>query len=172
LPKLALGAAAALAAISLSPGSAQAYLVTVGGTQYDVTTFTGSYNNNDSKFNSTTMPWFGSSTLANQFAAEIGAGMGYLNGGNGPFFAWQQSGIVSVWYTYQGGGGPSYGQYSGSIPVDETYVWAQVSAPAPSASAPAPLPLLGAGAAFGYSRQLRKRIKSAPGALASSLPLA
>ena len=43
--KLALGAAAALAAISLSPGSAQAYVVRVGGVQYDVTTFTGSYYN-------------------------------------------------------------------------------------------------------------------------------
>jgi len=39
--QVALGAAAALAAISLSPGSAQAYVVTVGGVQYDVTTFTG-----------------------------------------------------------------------------------------------------------------------------------
>ena len=34
--QVALGAAAALAAISLSPGSAQAYVVTVGGVQYDV----------------------------------------------------------------------------------------------------------------------------------------
>jgi hypothetical protein len=39
--QVALGAAAALAAISLSPGSAQAYVVTVGGVQYDVTTFPG-----------------------------------------------------------------------------------------------------------------------------------
>jgi hypothetical protein len=39
--QVALGAAAALAAISLSPGSAQAYVVSVGGVQYDVTTFTG-----------------------------------------------------------------------------------------------------------------------------------
>jgi hypothetical protein len=49
-PKLALGAAAALAAISLSPGSAQAFVVTVGGLQYDVTTFTGSYDANTSNF--------------------------------------------------------------------------------------------------------------------------
>jgi len=49
-PRLALGAAAALAAISLSPGSAQAFVVNVGGVQYDVTTFIGSYNDNSSKF--------------------------------------------------------------------------------------------------------------------------
>jgi len=42
----------------------------------------------------------------------------------------------------------------------------------PAAPAPAPLPLFGAGAAFGFSRKLRKRIKLAPSALASSLPLA
>jgi len=48
-PKLALGAAAALAAISLSPGSAQAFVVTVNSVQYDVTTFTGTPNDNGSK---------------------------------------------------------------------------------------------------------------------------
>jgi hypothetical protein len=61
--QVALGAAAALAAISLSPGSAQAYVVTVGGVQYDVTTFTGTYNDNISKFetaaNGGVMPWWG-----------------------------------------------------------------------------------------------------------------
>ena len=40
-PKQALGAAVALAAISLSPGSAQAFVVTVGCVQYDVTSFPG-----------------------------------------------------------------------------------------------------------------------------------
>jgi hypothetical protein len=40
-PKLALGAAAALAAIGLSPGTARASMVTVNGVQCDVTTFTG-----------------------------------------------------------------------------------------------------------------------------------
>ena len=42
----------------------------------------------------------------------------------------------------------------------------------PAASAPGPLPFLGAGAAFGFSRKLRKRIKLAPGSLVSGLPLA
>lgn len=60
LPKLAFGAAAVLAVISLSPGSAKAACatgtaanlcrVTVGGIQYDVTTFTGSHNNSTNKF--------------------------------------------------------------------------------------------------------------------------
>ena len=80
--QLALAAAAALAAISLSPGSAQAAcdpaspantcLVTVGGVQYDVATFTGTYNANISKFetaaNGGVMPWWGDSTMAQAFA--------------------------------------------------------------------------------------------------------
>ena len=65
--QVALGAAAALAAISLSPGSAQAFVVNVGGVQYDVTTFTGTYNDNISKFetaaNGGVMPWWGGGGL-------------------------------------------------------------------------------------------------------------
>ena len=85
LPKLALGAAAALAAISLSPGSAQAYVVTVGGVQYDVTAFTGSYDGNTSQFqtaaNGGVMPWWGNSNLAGDFASALGSLAGYPNGG-------------------------------------------------------------------------------------------
>ena len=85
--QLALGAAAALAAISLSPGSAQAFVVTVGGLQYDVTTFTGSYNNfngspngNTSKFetaaNGGSMPWWNSQSLAIDFSLAVGNNFG------------------------------------------------------------------------------------------------
>ena len=66
--QLALGAAVALAAISLSPGSAQAFVVTVNSVQYDVTTFTGTYEDNTSQFetaaNNGVMPWWGSESLA------------------------------------------------------------------------------------------------------------
>jgi hypothetical protein len=82
-PKLALGAAAPLAAISLSPGSAQAIVVNVGGVQYDVTTFNGSYNDNTSKFALPpapgVMPWWGSQSLAQQFAAALGGNLGLPN---------------------------------------------------------------------------------------------
>jgi hypothetical protein len=86
----ALGATAALAALSLSPGSAQAYVVTVGGVQYDVTTFTGSYNNNASKFAlppAGVMPWWGSISLTNSFAAAVGTyfGVQVIDANSGPF---------------------------------------------------------------------------------------
>jgi hypothetical protein len=80
--QVALGAAAALAAISLSPDSAQAYVVTVGGVQYDVTTFTGTANNNTSNFataaNGGVMPWWGSSASAQEFATAVGTSLGIV----------------------------------------------------------------------------------------------
>jgi hypothetical protein len=61
--------AAALVAISLSPGSAQAYVATANSVQCDVTTFTGSYLSNTSKFAmppaQDVMPCGGSSSLTN-----------------------------------------------------------------------------------------------------------
>jgi len=197
LPKLALGAAAALAAISLSPGSAQAACapgtdssicrVTVNSVQYDVTTFTGSYNGNVGKFetsaNGGEMPWWGNSALANSFAAAVGGNLGYPNqpGANlqGLWFAWNtiQGLYWYPWvyaYTQEGtvvSGADSPGGTGLNSRAD--YVWAQATLYSGSAaSAPGPLPLLGAGAAFGFSRKLRKRIKLAPAALGSSLPLA
>jgi hypothetical protein len=50
-------------------------------------------------------------------------------------------------------------------------VWAQATVYS-AAGAPGPLPLLGAGAAFGFSRKLRKRIKLEPAVLGSVLPQA
>ncbi len=79
----ALGAAAALAASRLSAGSAQAYVVTVGGLQYDVTTFTGTYNANASKFstaaNGGVMPWYGSASLAQNFASAVTGQLGLFD---------------------------------------------------------------------------------------------
>jgi len=177
--QFALGAAAALAAISLSPGSAQAYWITVGGVQYNVTTFTGSYIDNAAKFAlpqaAGVMPWWDSPSLASEFATKVSSFYCYPNGSGigcptlcGPIFA----------YAADLGGYPNlYGKgYAKTVegPVNDmvaqpqtaSFTWAQIS------PVPGPLPLFGAAAAFGFSRKLRKRIKSAPAALATSLPLA
>lgn len=168
LPKLALGAAAALAAINLSPGSAQAYVVTVNSVQYDVTTFVGSYSNNSTIL--TSQPWFGNQNLAKTFAGAVATSLGTPNTGiygtpssEGPYFAYTTS--------------PDFAFFKGSgvltndIPANEPqHTWAKATLY--TAPAPGPLPLLGAGAAFGFSRKLRKRIKLAPVALGSSLPRA
>lgn len=155
--RVALGAAAALAAISLSPGSAQAYVVTVNGVQYDVTTFTGSYNANTSKFetaaNNGVMPWFDNQTMASQFAEAVGYKLGRLPSptDRGPYFpAWKSTDTV-VAYSYA-----DWGTYNYSVEFDESTIYAQVL---PAAPVPAPLPLLGSAAALSFCRRLSSRSK-------------
>jgi hypothetical protein len=166
----------------LGAGQAQALVVNVGGQQWDVTTFTGSYNANSAKFNTPAnggkMPWWtgtgGSSTLASQFAAAITTSLG-LQPGTGstysPYFAYKYLPInctigvdctttmSRAWDTdtniVNNPSDPatftaSLNQYGGTL------TWAQAELVAP---VPGPLPLFGAAAAFGFSRNLRNRIK-------------
>ena len=189
LLKGALGAAVALAAFGLSTGSAQAACdpaspantcrVTVGGLQYDVTTFTGSYNGNPSNFetpaNNGVMPWWtgGSDATSIAFATEVGTGLGGPNSfgppGGGPFFAYRFNGGPQ--FSFRSGNGTIVSQ--GPITANTSVVWAQATLyTAPAAPAPGPLPLFGAGAAFGFSRRLRKRIQGSRLPIGSSQPRA
>ena len=154
--QLALGAAAALAAISLSPGSAQAYVVTVGGVQYDVTTFTGTFNDNISKFatpaNGGVMPWWGSDSLAETFASQVGLGLGLPNYGatHGPLFAWRfrlQDAVDNCYLLYYGSTG------CGIANTPNTHTYAEVT------PVPGPLPLFGAALPLGFCRRLSRRSK-------------
>ena len=111
------------------PATANPVTVTVGGQNYSVTYQNFSYNSSTSSFATGSMPWWGNGDLAKQFAAAVGAGLGYGNGGNSPFFAYtQSSGNISIWYTYQGDGGVfPFGQYqSKGIGTGDVYIWAQV----------------------------------------------
>jgi hypothetical protein len=169
LLKGALGAAVALAALSLSTGSAQALVVTVGGAQYDITTLTGSYNDNSALLSS--QPWFfagqADSTLAEEFSGLVGSGLGTSNNGfqnppsEAPYFAYDfvTDGVNDTAYL-------AYFRY-GNVQIDALpgaepqHTWAKATLLSASTSAPAPgpLPLFGAAASFGFSRQLRKRIQ-------------
>jgi hypothetical protein len=178
-PKLGLGAAIALAAISLTPGSAQAFVVTVGGVQYDVTTFTGTYNANASKFataaNGGVMPWYGSASLAQTFASAVTNQLGLFNQqgiSRGPFFSYTSINVSGTdrlqnyrWNPSTQTVEPNPSPGGAAYNVSFTYATATQVAPVPG-----PLPILGVGAAFGFSRKLRKRIKKVPGALSSHLP--
>lgn len=66
---------ATLMCLTLLSQPAQAILVTVNSTQYDVTAFNGNYNDNASKFatpaNGGLMPWYGNQTLTEQFALAV-----------------------------------------------------------------------------------------------------
>jgi hypothetical protein len=160
---VALGAAAALAAISLSPGSAQAYVVTVNGVQYDVTTFTGSYDANTSKFAlppGGVMPWWGDNVLSGTFATAVGANLGlpnsYVANTSGPVFAYTtDSGYVdgNNWCSASCTGNPEY--YTANSNASVVYAQATLY----TTPVPAPLPLLGSAAALGFCRRLRSRSK-------------
>jgi len=167
-----LGAAAAVAAISLNPGSARAYVVTVGGVKYDVTTFTGTYTANTSKFatpaNGGLMPWWSSS--GNSSAVAFATAVGNYFGPN-VYYAFNDQGAgypipgnrfnVILW---QGAG------YTGTgVGADTSYKFAIASRFEPL---PGPLPLFGAAAAFGFSRKLRTRIQGSRLQVSSRQPRA
>jgi len=165
LAKPALGMI--LAAGALTAGQAQAIVVTVNSQDWNVTTFTGKYNANTSKFalpsSGGVMPWWGNNSLASSFATAVGSSLGAVNrtGAWGPLFGYNTtSGPNRVLF----GGFTIADNSSFSTGVTDTgtsYAWAQatpVSSPQ-AAAVPGPLPALGAAAAFGYSRKLRKRIK-------------
>jgi hypothetical protein len=160
----------------LTTGQAQAIVVTVGGVQYDVTTFTGTYNANTSKFAQTpggVMPWWGDSSLATQFSNALGYSLGAPNSietgsagsptnmNVGPYFAYnsivdkitfQVSDTAATYHPNP----PSPLIFS--VDVNTSVTWAQVT-PTNTSAVPGPVPAIGAFAAFGFSRKLRKRIK-------------
>lgn len=174
LIQVALGAASALATLSLIPDSAKALVVNVGGTNYDVTTFTGKFSDNVSKFatpaSGGVMPWWGDEGLAAQFAAAVNGNLGYPNSlnENSEFYAYSVSTGVNMRYKFSGNSNTPAGFFGGSVSPVSSYTWAQASL-APAA-VPAPLPLFGAAAAFGFSRRLKKRIQATRRPLGPSHP--
>jgi hypothetical protein len=189
LPKKALGAAvgAVVAGMVLADSQAQALVVTVNGQDWDVTTFTGSYNDNVSKFetaaNGGVMPWWGSSADAATFASVVGTSLGSnnqfteLDPTTGPFFAERLDTLLfgAAQYLFTTSvDSQNFFSYSFTS-QSRTWTWAQATlvpaAPAAgSANVPGPLPILGLAAAFGFSRKLRKRIKLHRGSTAVSTP--
>jgi hypothetical protein len=139
--------------------------VNVGGEDWDVTTLTGSYDANTSKFatagNGEVMPWWGDRSLANQFTIAVGNGLGLPNVAGpetfGPCFGrdFTSTPLSGVFFSLFDGAVLRAG--SGSRLA--SYTWAQAISFTPTpVPAPYPLPVLGAAAAFGFSRKLRKRI--------------
>ena len=145
----------------LAAAPASALTVNVGSIDYDVTVFKGSHNSNSALFQlppAGKVPWWGSDTLAVNFAQQVndqlGSGPSF---GYGPVFAYELSGTDIL--------GISQNLADPSSQQDETIadiaaVNYAIATPLNSASAsvPAPLPVFGAAAALGWSRQLRKRI--------------
>ena len=181
LAKPVLGVTLALGVVTA--GKAQAFVVNVGGQDYDVTTFTGTYTANKSKFakpaNGGDMPWWGNADLAYSFALSVDHSLSIINNVGrlvGPFFADKIRAAnlgdtpgpqfyVKVDYDIV------YGHFSNQFNETEA-TWAQaVSYRASASSVPGPLPAFGAAVAFNFSRQLRRRIKRSTNAVSSSYSL-
>lgn len=170
-------AAGSLTILALGVQQAEAYVVTVNNVQYDVTTFTGSYNANSSKFNTAAnggvMPWWGDGTLAGDFANAVQSALGgpnyFLANTWSPYFAYglKNSGAngirAAAYFMNAWQQGPVYdiGSQGDGPLLSDSGVWAQATLYTAPASVPAPLPIFGAGAAFGFSRRLRRRIQLA-----------
>ena len=107
----------------LSVGAAQAdVVINVGGTNYDFSTITGIYTDNQAVLQS--QPWFGSSATAMTFASALGNSLGSPNGGLGPFFVW--TGDVNAAFHFDGN---THSQGVGSVSQLDTFAVVSPSAP-------------------------------------------
>jgi hypothetical protein len=154
-----------------SPLAAQAVTVNLSGTDYEVFFTTTSYNTNPDLFGAAPpgqMPWWGNVSLASLFAAEVYDRLGenVYETSFGPVFAYGYS---------SAGSGEVYGLAQNTLDIDDqldlglgsatplaasstySYAYANVNTPV---EVPAPVPLFGAAAAFGWSRRLRRRLRS------------
>lgn len=195
LARIAVGA---LAAGVLSARSAQAVVVNVGGQDWDVTTFSGSYNTDTAKFNTANnggeMPWWNNQSLAFDFASAVDMvnPLSWIpsNYPYSPYFAWQwtdqaefgypsgcgyydlgQPLVLTCFVDAFASGYSNYGVVRFPYNLDSqirTYAKATLFQ---SAAVPAHLPLLGVGAAFGFSRKLRNRIKKTGNSASSTFTL-
>jgi hypothetical protein len=143
----------------LSSNPASAVLVTVGGNVYDVTASTMTYEMGTSAFQAPPagqMPWWGDELLASDFAQEVSNQLGPgWDADYGPVFAHDATASQVL------GLAQSLTNINDQIDVTPSRT-ATVSYATATAPVPGPLPLFGAAAAYGWSRQLRQRIRSSP----------
>jgi hypothetical protein len=170
--KAAFGAAVAIGV--LGAGQAQAVVVNVNGQNWNVTTFQGSYNANSAKFATPPapgrMPWWGSESLARQFATVVKDAFGFPNEDTvGPLFGHRFATggtTVATCITETPNSTSRCGSNWGTL--NATFTWAQADLVPP---VPGPLPVFGAAAAFGFSRKLRQRIKAGTNSVSSNSSL-
>ena len=154
----------------LGAGQAQALVVNVNGQNWNVTTFTGSYNANTSKFNTAAnggmMPWWGNLTLANSFALAVGGSLGLpIFDVGGPLFGTSTTGTLVQTRLFNSNTN-AIASLNQNFASSSTLAQAELVPPVPG-----PLPALGAAAAFGFSRKLRKRINAGANPASSTYSL-
>ncbi len=154
----------------LGAGQAQALVVNVNGQNWNVTTFTGTYNANIAKFNTAAnggmMPWWGNSTLADSFALAVGGSLGLpVLDILGPMFGTNTSATLVQTKLFNSNTN-AISSLNQNFASSSTFAQAELVPPVPG-----PIPALGAAAAFGFSRKLRKRINAGTNSASSTYSL-
>ncbi|MBD2566446.1 hypothetical protein [Anabaena lutea] len=152
---LVVGSAAGILASSAFP--AQALVFNVGGTDYDITTTTDTYDNISSTLQS--QPWWGISNLADQLAQAVGTQLGTPNTDDegdpvSPLFAYNfpdPDNLVNGYYS------PATNTFT--IFSDTPYTYAIVSTPVPfDIPGGATIPTVGSLFALALMRTAKKRM--------------
>ena len=150
------GASLASSAVVFSANPAQAAIFNVGGTDYDITTVTGTYDDNAAVIQAS--PWWGNSSLAENLASTVSGTLGFPNydeGTGGPFFAYEggSNGIYSRYNYYMLPGSSSF--------VATSQDYARTYAVSSTASAvPEPLTILGSITAAGFGVAFKRKKNS------------
>jgi hypothetical protein len=131
---------------------AQAVIFSYGGTDYDITTATGSFNSLESQITST--PWWNNPTLAYGLAIEIGSDLGVPNGlWYGPWFGFRSDYEIFV-------GILLFDTYNGRIETGydlktPVYTWAVEGSNV--TAVPEPLTILGSITAAGFGVAFKRK---------------
>jgi hypothetical protein len=158
----AIAVLAGTAASLLASAPAQAVGVNFGGVLYDVTVVQTAYTGSVDLFQLPPlgkMPWWGSQSDADFFAGEVFTSLGEGSTAEyGPLFAYDyNASSAEVIGSLQDFSAP--GSFIDGTPAATATVKYAIANANATAPVPGPLPLFGAAAAFGCSRQLRRRIR-------------
>jgi hypothetical protein len=142
---------------------AAAVVVTVGGTPYDVSVSTTTYNSSFADFQLPSfgglMPWWGNDMLSSDFAKEVYTALGSgWNNNYGPVFAYELDVVQGeVPGIAQSLSNPNLqiDVYPATTATVSYAIAVPVTAPAP---VPAPLPIFGLAGGFVACRRLRRRV--------------
>lgn len=165
----ALARVAALAVLGgailpmLSAAPAYAVVVNVGGIDYDLSSSTTSLVSQPSAFGLPLlglMPWWGDDALASEFAFKVFKQLGPgWDPDYGPVFAYAldtpQNQVMGLTQSLT-----DINDQIDVTPALNASILYAIASPAAPTSVPAPLPLVGAGAAFGFSRRLRAKLRN------------
>ena len=150
-----------IASVMLTAKPAQAATFNVNGTDYDITTVTGSFNTLQTQLQS--QLWWGNTQSASEFANLVGITLGTPNG-YGPWFAFAgDASYTEAWGYWVGIPGSTaaavehYTGVNGGVNGDPEVIRTFAVASTPAA-VPEPLTTLGAMTAVGFGAAFKRKL--------------